>query len=154
MKKINSFFKYVGYLATSLFLGWLSTLGDTDFVSDISKYVITILLTLLSIYVALSGQIMTELYKLIEKKPELKGDDIVMAMKRNVIIELLIIGFALLSLSICSPLQSWFANYKIQIQVLVNGVVVFAIIYFMIVLYDSFNGLFSIIKFNNSEKNQ
>lgn len=152
MKKINSFFKYVGYLATSLFLGWLSTQGETDFVSDISKYVITILLALLSIYVALSGQIMAELYKLTNRKPEVVGGDIVMAMKRNVIIELCIIAVALVSLTICSPLQSWLTSCKNLIQIFVNTIVVFAIIYFMIVIYDSFHGLFSLIKFNNSDQ--
>ncbi len=152
MKKINSFFKYVGYSATSLLLGWLSTQGETDFVSDISKYVITILLALLSIYVALSGQIMSELSKLANRNPDVKGDDIVLAMKRNVIIELCIIAFALLSLTMCSPLQYWLVNYKTQIQIVVNAVVVFAIIYFMIVIYDSFNGLFSLIKFNKSNQ--
>lgn len=149
MKAINSLFRYFGYFAFSLLLGWISTLGEVDFVAEISRITITVLLAMLSLFASLSGQILTELAKFHISNPNESIDEVIASLRRDVVLELVIVAFVLFVLVLNSPLQGWFPKMASCIQVFSNTCVVFAIMYFIIVIYDAFNGLYRLMGNNN-----
>lgn len=151
MNTINTLFRYIGYAAFSILIGWLSFLGKEDFIGQIGGIVITVLLALLSLYVALSGQVITQMISLHNRHSEFKLDGIVDAMKRNVIIEIILVVISLLLLSVKSFIISSVASLVKMFSIGSNAFITFTMLYFLLVIYDSFNGLFKLIKQNASE---
>ena len=147
LKKLNSMqnvFRYIGYFTVSLFLGWMSTLGKNDFVQSIEHSIVPILLALLTLSTTLSAQLVNEIRKFKEKHPTVVTKDTIDAMKRNVVIELGVIATTFLVLVIKDWLELHICSYTVQI--IANTVVVFSVLYYCIVIYDSSMGLYDIMK--------
>ena len=150
MNTINTLFRYLGYATLSIALGWLSFLGQVDFIAQIGGVVLTVMLALLSLYVTLSGQLIAQMIDLHKQKKGFVIDGIVDAMKRNVVIEVILIIASLVLLTIKSFLLSLIPFFNGFISVCVNAVVIFSILYFILVIFDSFTGLFKLLKINGS----
>lgn len=150
MNTINTLFRYLGYATLSIVLGWLSFLGQVDFVAQIGGIVLTVMLALLSLYVTLSGQLIAQMVDLHKQKKGFEIDGIVDAMKRNVVIEVILIIVSLVLLTIKSFLLSISPSLTGIVSVCVNAVVIFSILYFILVIFDSFTGLFKLLKINGS----
>lgn len=150
MNTINTLFRYLGYATLSIALGWLSFLGQVDFIAQIGGTILTVMLALLSLYVTLSGQLIAQMIDLHKQKRDFEIDGIVDAMKRNVIIEVILIIASLVLLTIKSFLVSSIPSLSGIVSVGVNAVVVFSILYFILVNFDSFIGLFRLLKINGS----
>ena len=141
---MQNVFKYIGYFTVSLFLGWMSSLGKNDFVQSIEHSIVPILLALLTLSTTLSAQLVNEIRKFKEKHPTVETKDTLDAMKRNVVIELSIIAATFLVLIV----KDWLELYICPgiVQVTSNAIVVFSILYYCIVIYDSSMGLYNIMK--------
>ena len=151
MNTINAIFRYIGYATISIILGWISYLGEDDFISRIGGTVLTVMLALLSLYVALSGQLITQLVDLHKQEKRFIIDGTIDAMKRNVVIEIVLIVLSLVLLTITSFVIVRFVSFSAFFSVGANSLVVFTILYFILVIYDSFTGLFKLVKINGSE---
>ena len=151
MNTINAIFRYIGYATISIILGWISYLGEDDFISRIGATVLTVMLALLSLYVALSGQLITQLVDLHKQEKRFIIDGTIDAMKRNVVIEIVLIVLSLVLLTIKSFVIVRFVSFSAFFSVGANSLVVFTILYFILVIYDSFTGLFKLVKINGSE---
>lgn len=162
MEKVEQFFKYIGYAVVSFFLGWLSyQANENDYINNVSSSIIPILLTLLVLYTSLSGFIFNELFKFKEKIKTEHEDSVdigptIKSMKRNVLIEIscIITCFLLLIvkgvlLNCCHNQDNVFFNV---FMILSNAVIAFAVMYFIIVIYDSVEGLYELITENNKMK--
>ena len=150
MNTINAIFRYIGYAALALVLGWVSFLGEEDFIAQVGGTVLTVMLALLSLYVTLSGQLIAQMVNLHKQKNRFEIDGIVDAMKRNVVIESILIVTSLVLLTIKSFLILSFPSIDWIVSVGVNAVVIFSILYFILVIFDSFTGLFRLLKINGS----
>lgn len=141
---MQNVFRYIGYCAVSLFLGWMSTLGNNDFVQSMEQNIVPILLALLTLSTTLSAQLVNEIQKFKEKYSTVETKDTVEAMKRNVVIELSVIAITFIVLVI----KDWLILYlnSAFTQIIVNTVVVFSVLYYCIVIYDSSMGLYNIMK--------
>ena len=107
--------------------------------------------SLLSLYVALSGQLITQLVDLHKQNKRFIIDGTIDAMKRNVVIEIVLIVLSLVLLTIKSFVIVRFVSFSALFSVGANSLVVFTILYFILVIYDSFTGLFKLVKINGSE---
>ena len=97
MGKINSLFRYIGYVSISLLIGWLSNYSgdENDFVLKISSDIIPLLVTILAFYVTILALILKELVDFKNQKGgNIKG--VLKSMRRDMRIEILLIVCALL----------------------------------------------------------
>ena len=144
---LKRFFTYLFYLVFSFGLGYLSTLGESDYVGHVSGTIIPILLTLMILYAAISGQLIVRLIEENLKKSDLNS--VVDSMERNVVLEaiLLILTFAYLA---CFSWLSELIEEKeclfAFVQILRNAIVCFDFLYFVYVVYDSIVGLYHLLK--------
>lgn len=150
MNTINAIFRYIGYAAVSIILGWVSYCGKVDFISQIGGTVLTVMLALLSLYVTLSSLLITQMVDLHKQETRFKIDGTIDAMKRNVNIEVILLVASLVVLSVKSFILSAFPSLTGILSVGSNSVIVFSVLYFILVIYDSFTGLFKIIKIKGS----
>lgn len=151
MDKINNIFRYLGYITLSIGLGWFSNLsGDKyDFILKISSNLIPLLITILACYVTILGLIIKELIEYKEKT----GKDITIvlkSMRRDINIEILIICIAFISYVIRGALMdSVLEDWLKYITIGSNAITVFAFVYFILLIYDSVMGFWSLIEANN-----
>lgn len=150
MKKVYQCFKYVGYATCSILLGWLSSLGgeEKDYVLKVSTTFIPVLLTLIALTTTLTGLILGELYKFKSKFTQ-DINSVVDGLKRNVIIQVGIVAVAFVFLASKEAIIiycPWCSAYATIVQ---NSVVVFAFMYFVLVIADTAMGLYDLIKKNN-----
>lgn len=151
MDKINSLFRYIGYISLSLLIGWFSNYSgdENDFILNISSDIIPLLVTILAFYVTILALILKEL---VDFKNQKGGSirNVLKSMKRDLIIEISLIAFAFLCYTmrgalsdvVSIDLQNW-------ITILSNSVTVFSFIYFLLLIFDSIIGLWNLIEVNN-----
>lgn len=151
MEKVNALFRYVGYVAVSIFLGWVSTLGgiESDFLFNLKNSVIPVLLTLLVLFSTISNLLIKEV-SLYSKERNVDVSPLVNSFKRNTIIEIVIIC-ALFCIYISTGFLSRISCEYIKYcyRVFSNSATVFAFMYFSIVIYDSQCALYTMLKENN-----
>lgn len=155
MDWINNIFRYLGYIALSLGLGWFSNLSgnDNDFILKISRNLIPILITILAFYVTILGLILKEL---VEYKHNTNKDikDVLKSMRRDVNIEIFIICIAFLFYTVRGALSSVVSiEWLSYITITSNAVTVFSFVYFLMLVYDSVMGLWDLIEANNKDTN-
>lgn len=153
MDKIGVFFKYLGYIALSLFLGWLShKSGDeNDFVLKVSSNLIPLLITIIAFYMTILGLIIKELvaYK---EKTEKSISGVLKSMRRDVNVEICIICAAFLCYLVRGAVSSIVTEKILDyITVFSNSVTVFSFFYFLWLIYDSVMGLWDLIEANNKQ---
>ncbi len=150
MKTINTIFKYIGYAVVSLLLGWISSLAgeDGDYLQKISGSIVPILLTLLVLSITLTSHILKELYKFKERK-RVSIDNIVDEFKRNVKIQIIIlIGLFIILISKEAVIKQCMC-LETCVDIISNSAIVFALMYFVLIIFDTFSGLYNLIKENN-----
>lgn len=155
MEWINNIFRYLGYVALSLGLGWFSNLSgnDDDFILMISSNLIPLLITILAFYVTILGLILRELIEYKHKtNKDIKG--VLKSMRRDVNIEISIICIAFLCYVVRGALSSIVSDeWLTYITIVSNAVTVFSFVYFLMLIYDSVMGLWDLIEANNKDAN-
>lgn len=145
---MDKVFKYLGYSAAALLVGWLSTLGAVDYVGSLSSSVIQLLITLLALYSTIASLLVSRMLHLRDIDSISSGiPTVVKSLKRNVIIESILIfaTFVIIVLSQVAINQGWINNTITE--TIRNSMIVFSIMYFVIVVYDSSMGLYSLLEF-------
>lgn len=144
----NGAIKYMAYFLLSVGTGFVSTLGETDFVASLSFSVLPILIALLVLYTTVSSLLYNQLSKFKDKGFEIAG--VIKAMKRNVVVEVRIIAITFVLLSA----QSWLLSVLpifFPVHIMCNSVVVFALLYFVYVVYDSTLGLYRLFEYSERD---
>ncbi len=141
---MQNVFRYIGYFTVSLFLGWMSTLGKNDFIQSIEQSIVPILLALLTLSTTLSAQLINEIRRFKVTNPNVEIRNTIDAMKRNLVVELGVIAITFLVL----VLKDWLELYLCSelSQIISNTVVVFSVLYYCIVIYDSSLGLYDLMR--------
>lgn len=151
MKKVYQCFKYIGYATCSILLGWLSNLGgeEKDYILKVSTTFIPLLLTLIALTTTLTGLILNELYKF---KSRFNQDisQVVKELKRNVIIQIGIVTVAFIFFACKEAIIIYFPCFITYATIAQNSVVVFAFMYFVLVIADAAMGLYDLIIKNNT----
>lgn len=140
----NRAIKYMAYFLLSVGTGFVSTLGETDFIASLSSSILPILIALLVLYTTVSSLLYNQLSRFKDKGFEIAG--VIKAMKRNVVVEVHIIAATFVLLSA----QSWLLSVLpicVPVNIICNSVVVFALIYFVYVVYDSTLGLYRLFEY-------
>lgn len=150
MNKVYLCFKYIGYAIFSILLGWLSSLGgeEKDYVLKVSTIIIPLLLTLIALTTTLTGMIINELQKF---KSNFNKDisQVVYELKRNVIIQIGIVAVAFIFLTCKEAIIIYFPCIDAYATIAQNSVIVFAFMYFVLVIADAAMGLYDLIIENN-----
>ena len=141
---MQNVFRYIGYFTVSLFLEWMSTLGKNDFIQNIEQSIVPILLALLTLSTTLSAQLINEIRRFKVTNPNVEIRNTIDAMKRNLVVELGVIAITFLVL----VLKDWLELYLCSelSQIISNTVVVFSVLYYCIVIYDSSLGLYDLMR--------
>lgn len=152
---MDKVFKYVGYAALSLFLAWLSTIGEEDFIGSLSHSIVQVLIALLALYSTVSSLLISRLLSF-RKEINQNADvsPVIESMKRNVRIEAILILSTLLIVVITNVFleYNWFCDDIIC--VIRNVVIVFSLLYFVVVVYDSSMGLYDLLLYTGKNKNE
>lgn len=149
MKRVENIIKYCGYLAISLFLGWLSNKGgENDFIEKISSSIIPILLTLTVLHTTLTNLLLNELLKY-KNKNTAGIEEVVNALRRSAVIELVLIGITFVVLISNGFISHHLPTLGLYIEMALNSLIVFDILYFILVIYDNIDGWYKLIKANN-----
>ena len=148
---LNNIFRYIGYVTVSMGLGYVSFLGgkENDYLLKISWNLIPALISLLVFYVTIFGLILKELviYKGTTGKDISK---VLKSIKIQILIEIGIIFVALFSFIVRASCATLTSDLLIVfIATISNSITVFAIIYFLLVIYDSIAGLWELLSTNN-----
>ena len=109
------------------------------------------LVTILAFYVTILGLILKELVDFKSQKGgNIKG--VLKSMKRDMIIEILLIAFAFLCYTMRGALFNVIAtDWRQWITILSNSVTVFSFTYFLLLIFDSIMGLWNLIEANNGD---
>lgn len=146
-------FKYVGYAAVSIALAWLSSIGEVDYISILSNSVVQLLITLLTLYTTISSILVNRLLeyeKLTDNEANVKP--VIKEMKRNVMIESCLILFTLIIIILSNVVlkQEWLCDEFVNVAR--NSVVIFSLMYFVVVVYDSSMGLYDLLQGTKESK--
>ena len=146
------------YLIVSFGLGWLSTLAECDYVASLDHSIIQFLIALMAIYASISFQLIIRLlrFRKVVRDPE-AIDGVVDSLKNNVKAEVIIILVTFLVLTITPILEEKGLVDHLLIIIIKNGVIVFSLLYFVVMIYDISMGLFKMLDFkddNNSSNNE
>lgn len=147
MNTIETICRYIGYLTISILLGWASDVSNNDFIEKITNSIIPILLTLTVLHTTLTNLLLNELLKYKASQPA-QIDAVVDELKRSAVIELGLIVFTLVVLTIESIVTQWIPIISQYKGMLINALVAFDILYFVLVIYDNINGWYKLIKEN------
>lgn len=154
MEWVNNAFRYLGYIALSLGLGWFSNMSgnDYDFILKISSSLIPLLITILAFYVTILGLILKELIEY--KKKTNKGiKRVLKSMRRDIVIEISIICVAFVCSVVRGALTTVVSEEWIgYVTIASNAITVFSFVYFLLLIYDSVMGLWDQIEANNVER--
>lgn len=149
---MEKFFKYIGYIAASLLIAWLSTIGKEDFLKDLSHSIVQLLIALLALYSTISSLLVSRLLNFKKEINQNAGiKPVVKEMKRNVKIESWLILFTLLVIIVSNVFLKYeWLNTEV-VSIFRNTVVVFTLMYFVIVVYDSAMGLYDLLQYSKDE---
>lgn len=151
MNRLNQIFRYIGYISLSLLIGWFSNYSgdETDFILQISHEIIPLLVTILAFYVTILALILKELTDFKNQKGgNIKS--VLHSMKIDLVIEMSLILVAFLCYTVRGAISSIISTECVKwVTILSNSVTVFSFIYFLLLIYDSIVGLWSLIEENN-----
>lgn len=150
---MDKLFRYIGYAAISGIVAWLSSIGEVDFIANLCNSIVQVLIALLALYSTVSSLLISRLLSF-RQEINHKADitPVVESMKRNVRIEAILIICTLLNIVISNV---FFAKEWLNECVIIlirNTVVVFSLLYFVYVVYDSSMGLYDLLKYDNQNK--
>lgn len=147
---MNRIFRYIGYAAVSIFVGWISSrYPEIDYIGKIETSIVPILLSLIVLYTTLSSMLIKEVLKYGQNNSDIDISPTIKALKRNVVVELSILGVTFITLSSKGFFINQFADYANLVYIFTNSLISFSILYFILVIYDSFSGLFDILIANS-----
>lgn len=150
---MDKFFKYFGYVAISIFVAFLSSIGKEDFIANLSNSIVQVLIALLTLYSTVSSLLISRLLSFRQEIDQSANiTPVIESMKRNVRIEAILIICTLLVIVIMNVFQKHGILDVRLISVIRNTIVVFSLMYFVIVVYDSSMGLYDLLKFGNQNK--
>ena len=150
---MDRFFKYIGYVAISIFVAFLSSIGEEDFIANLSNSIVQVLIALLALYSTVSSLLISRLLSFRQEIDQSANiTPVIESMKRNVRIEAILIICTLLVIVIMNVFQKQEILDVRLISVIRNTIVVFSLMYFAIVIYDSSMGLYDLLKFGNQNK--
>ena len=150
---MDKFFKYFGYVAISIFVAFLSSIGEEDFIANLSNSIVQVLIALLALYSTVSSLLVSRLLSFrLEIDQSANITPVIESMKRNVRIEAILIICTLLVIVIMNVFQKREILDVRLISVIRNTIVVFSLMYFVIVVYDSSMGLYDLLKFGKQNK--
>lgn len=146
---MDNLFKYFGYAFISLLLGFISTLGNSDYLQTIKPSIIPVLLTLTVLHTTLTGALLNELIKYSKEHTIAKISSVIESMKRSAIIEISIISATFLIFIIKDPLINYITCITKPATIIENSIIVFAFMYFILVLQDTIRGWYKLMSENN-----
>ncbi len=146
---MDNLFKYFGYAFISLLLGFISTLGNSDYLQTIKPSIIPVLLTLTVLHTTLTGALLNELIKYSKEHTNAKISSVIESMKRSAIIEISIISATFLIFIIKDPLINYITCITKPATIIENSIIVFAFMYFILVLQDTIRGWYKLMSENN-----
>ena len=146
---MDNLFKYFGYAFISLLLGFISTLGNSDYLQTIKPSIIPVLLTLTVLHTTLTGALLNELIKYSKEHTNAKISSVIESMKRSAIIEISIISATFLIFIIKDPLINYITCITKSATIIENSIIVFAFMYFILVLQDAIRGWYKLMSENN-----
>lgn len=146
---MDNLFKYFGYAFISLLLGFISTLGNSDYLQTIKPSIIPVLLTLTVLHTTLTGALLNELIKYSKEHTNAKISSVIESMKRSAIIEISIISATFLIFIIKDPLINYITCITKSATIIENSIIVFAFMYFILVLQDTIRGWYKLMSENN-----
>lgn len=146
---MDNLFKYFGYAFISLLLGFISTLGISDYLQTIKPSIIPVLLTLTVLHTTLTGALLNELIKYSKEHTNAKISSVIESMKRSAIIEISIISATFLIFIIKDPLINYITCITKPATIIENSIIVFAFMYFILVLQDTIRGWYKLMSENN-----
>lgn len=150
---MDKFFKYFGYVAISIFVAFLSSIGKEDFIANLSNSIVQVLIALLALYSTVSSLLISRLLSFRQEIDQSANiTPVIESMKRNVRIEAILIICTLLVIVIMNVFQKHGILDVRLISVIRNTIVVFSLMYFVVVVYDSSMGLYDLLKFGNQNK--
>ena len=150
---MDKYFKYIGYVAISIFVAFLSSIGEEDFIANLSNSIVQVLIALLALYSTVSSLLISRLLSFRQEIDQSANiTPVIESMKRNVRIEAILIICTLLVIVIMNVFQKHAILDVRLISVIRNTIVVFSLMYFVIVVYDSSMGLYDLLKFGNQNK--
>lgn len=150
---MDKLFKYIGYVAISIFVAFLSSIGEEDFIANLSNSIVQVLIALLALYSTVSSLLISRLLSFRQEIDQSANiTPVIESMKRNVRIEAILIICTLLVIVIMNVFQKHEILDVRLISVIRNTIVVFSLMYFVIVVYDSSMGLYDLLKFGNQNK--
>lgn len=150
---MDKFFKYFGYVAISIFVAFLSSIGKEDFIANLSNSIVQVLIALLALYSTVSSLLISRLLSFRQEIDQSANiTPVIESIKRNVRIEAILIICTLLVIVIMNVFQKHGILDVRLISVIRNTIVVFSLMYFVIVVYDSSMGLYDLLKFGNQNK--
>ena len=156
MRTVNAIFRYIGYAVVFGFVGYISYLGGEghDYLLQISKTLIPILISLLVFYVTIFGNILKELICYKNKQNENADiSGILKDIKLEILIEIVLIMASLSCFKIRGACITLVSHAIVKwIAVISNSLTIFSIVYFLLVIYDSILGLWNLIEANNDIK--
>lgn len=130
-------------LGISILLGWWSTNGKTDIICNISVNIVSILLPLLVLHTTLIIQLLNEIRRYAKERKNVNFHKVIKAIKCNFVAEITILFSAIIVLvanqylktinTTACALWNWIVDKS---QIITNGFVIFAMLYFMWIIVD------------------
>ena len=134
-------------------MAFLSSIGEEDFIANLSNSIVQVLIALLALYSTVSSLLISRLLSFRQEIDQSANiTPVIESMKRNVRIEAILIICTLLVIVIMNVFQKYEILDVRLISVIRNTIVVFSLMYFVIVVYDSSMGLYDLLKFSNQNK--
>ena len=89
---MDKFFKYIGYVAISIVVAVLSSIGEEDFIANLSNSIVQVLIALLALYSTVSSLLISRLLSFRQEIDQSANiTPVIESMKRNVRIEAILI---------------------------------------------------------------
>lgn len=150
---MNAFLKYVGYIAISLLVGYLSssTIVEYDILYKLSNNIFQILITIFVAYGTLSNLVLVQLIAY-WKETETNIKSVIKELERSLFFCVLIIVvdfivFLLLgmAMNIDTPCKITIQQYR---MITIDTLTFFSIFYYLFVVVDTLKSLYTMVKEN------
>lgn len=145
-------------LGISCLLGWWSTIGEKDIISNISVNIVSILLPLLVLHTTLMIQLLNEMRHYANKCETIDFSFVIKSVKCNFIAEIIILFIAIVVLIGNQYLQTLSITERVlwnwiieKAQIIANSFTIFAIFYFMWVIIDEIAAFLKLFVENNKK---
>lgn len=137
--------RYEVYIAVSLGFGYFSTLGEMDYIANLSSSIIPWLVALFAVNTTISVHTISHLIRF-RSSFEVDITGVINALRRTCIYLVVIIACVLLGLLVIQYLRSVCENGESLFVIIQNSLVVFSIFYYVWAIFDSSMALYDLIK--------